>query len=477
MPRDDAASSNWVALPGSQALVLACPVREVLYHGTRGPGKTETLLMDFAQHVGRGFGSHWRGVLFRRTYKQLDDVIVKARRWFPRFFTGARYNASDYAWTWPGGEALLLRHMATPDDYWNYHGHEYPWIGWDELTNWLDLACYDAMKSCNRSAHPTVPRRIRGTTNPWGRGHNVVKRRFIDPAPDGKIIVDALSPDGRVAIHGSIEENLILMHNDPGYVAQLEAIEDKNKRAAWRYGSWDISSGGMFDDLWDARVHRLSTFDVPRGWVLDRGHDWGSSRPSATLWFAESDGVPFEETIDGKKTGRERWFPRGHLVVADELYTWTGKENEGTRLPTPKIAQKILERELGHGWRGRVKPGPADSSIYTAEPGERSIAQRFEDAGVRFTPSYRGPGSRVNGWQLVRDLLAASLGDETGRQEEPGLSVMDRCRQVLRTFPSAPRDETDPDDVDTESEDHVPDVIRYKALARKHVVKVEELRA
>lgn len=334
------------------------------------------------------------------------------------------------------------------------------------------------MMACNRSGHPDVPRIVRSTTNPHGRGHNAVKRRFITPAPRGVVIVDELSPLGRVAIHGSIEENLALLNADPDYIRQLEATEDPNRRAAWRWGSWDISSGGMFDDLWDAGVHVVPTFDVPRGWRLDRGHDWGSARPSGTLWFAESDGVPFAETIGGKKTGRERWFPRGHLIVADELYTWTGKENEGARWTPTKVGQTIVQRERERGWTGRVRPGPADASIFTAEPGEKSIAQKLEAAGAVFIPSFKGPGSRVNGWQLVRDLLSATLGDDvTGRMEEPGLSVMDRCRQTLRTLPSAPRDETDPDDVDTEAEDHIPDVVRYKALARKHVVKIEELSA
>jgi len=470
--------SSWIALPGSQQLFLSCPIREALYEGTRGPGKTESLLMSFAQFTGRGFGSHWRGVIFRETYKQLDDLITKSKRWFRDIFPEARYNAGSFTWEWPDGEALLLRHMARPDDYYNYHGHEYPFIGWEELTRWSNLSCYDAMMACNRSGHPDVPRIVRSTTNPHGRGHNAVKRRFITPASRGSVIVDELSPLGRVAIHGSIEENLALLNADPDYIRQLEATEDPNRRAAWRWGSWDISSGGMFDDLWDAGSHVVPAFDVPRGWRLDRCHDWGSARPSATLWFAESDGVPFAETTGGKKTGRELWFPRGHLIVADELYTWTGKENEGKRWTPTKIGQAIVQRERERGWTGRVRPGPADASIFTAEPGEKSIAQKLEAAGAVFVPSFKGPGSRVNGWQLVRDLLSATLGDDvTRRMEEPGLSFMDRCRQTLRTLPSAPRDETDPDDVDTEAEDHIADVVRYKALARKHVVKIEELSA
>jgi hypothetical protein len=113
----------WAAQPGSQVAFLGCPVFEVLLEGTRGGGKTDTLIMDFAQHTGKGFGVDWRGVLFRQSYPQLTDVIAKSKKWFPRMFPSANYNESKSTWTWPTGEQLLFRQMETPDDYVNFHGH------------------------------------------------------------------------------------------------------------------------------------------------------------------------------------------------------------------------------------------------------------------------------------------------------------------------------------------------------------------
>ncbi|WP_217468758.1 hypothetical protein, partial [Staphylococcus aureus] len=112
-------------------------MRETLYAGTRGPGKTDALLMDFGQHVGQGFGAEWRGILFRQTLPQLDDVIKKSRKWFPLIWPKAVYNKVDKLWTWPTGETLKFSYMNDPEDYWNYHGHAYPWIGWEELCNWI----------------------------------------------------------------------------------------------------------------------------------------------------------------------------------------------------------------------------------------------------------------------------------------------------------------------------------------------------
>ena len=89
-----AASIAWQPHPGSQTLFLACPVTECLYEGTRGPGKTDALLVDFAQHVGQGFGASWRGILFRQSYPQLADVVSKSKRIFRQVFPDARFNLS-----------------------------------------------------------------------------------------------------------------------------------------------------------------------------------------------------------------------------------------------------------------------------------------------------------------------------------------------------------------------------------------------
>ena len=33
--------------------------------------------MAFAQNVGKGYGKYWRGVIFRRSYKELDDIAAR----------------------------------------------------------------------------------------------------------------------------------------------------------------------------------------------------------------------------------------------------------------------------------------------------------------------------------------------------------------------------------------------------------------
>jgi hypothetical protein len=87
----------------------------------------------------------------------------------------------------------------------------------------------------------------------------------------------------RVAIHGSFKENPYL---DPQYIATLMAIKDPNRRKAWVEGSWDVTSGGRFDHLWNEALHVIKPFRIPDSWTVDRSHDWGESKPFSNLWWA-----------------------------------------------------------------------------------------------------------------------------------------------------------------------------------------------
>lgn len=449
----------WAPHPGSQALFLACPIFEVLYHGTRGPGKTTALGADFAQHVGQGYGQAWRGVLFRRTYGQLDDVVSKLRALYTRVFPGARFNAGSYVWNFPDGEALLLRYMDSTEDYWNYHGHEYPWIGWEELTDWPSLDCYDVMKSCCRSSRPNMPRKYRASANPWGRGHNVVRQRFIDASPAGVPVTDDMGMQ-RVHLFGHWSENKTLLAAQPDYPRLIASDADPNRRKAWLTGSWDVTSGGMFDDLWQKQRHTMPPFVIPKSWRIDRAFDWGSARPFSVGWWAESDGT--EATLaDGSK----RTFARGTLFRVCELYGWNGKANEGSRALATDVARRVVETQRTSPLlAGRaVQPGPADSSIFDVQDGH-CIADEMERSGVKWEKANKGPGSRHNGWELMRQRLKASLSHP---MEGPGLFVFDTCSHFIRTVPHLPRDDRKLDDVDTEAEDHIADETRYRCLAER----------
>jgi len=492
-------------LKGSQSLALSCPCNEILYEGTRGPGKTAAQLLRFRRLVGLGYGAFWRGVIFDIEYKNLADIIAQSKKLYRRFNDGAEFlsSPSELKWRWPTGEELLFRYEKNADGYWNYHGQEFPFVGHNELTKRPDSEFYESMFSCMRSSFrpedyprpdgsllPPIPLECFSTTNPFGVGHNWVKKRFISPAPRGKVQKETtkiynpqldIEEDvtlTRVAIHGSWRENPYL---DPQYIAFLMGIKDKNKRKAWVEGSWDVTSGGRFDHLWDESIHVVKPFNIPHSWTVDRSHDWGESKPFSNLWFAESDGTEVE-TPNGKKQ-----FPRGTIFVIGELYGCPPDElNTGLKMSATNVAKMVKwvdERIEGKGtetppiaFEGqcniipsisskRVHAGPADNAIFNKDDDQVSIADKMESQGVYWTESDKRPGSRVAGAALLCEMLEAAIeakDSESGVGERPAIYFFENVRGIISRVPVLARDSKNPDDIDTEQEDHDYDALRYR---------------
>jgi hypothetical protein len=477
----------WAPLPGSQSLALSCPAHHILYEGSRGPGKTDAQLMFFRKLVGVGYGAFWRGIIFDREYKNLDDLIAKSLRWFSAFRDGARFlrSKSDYKWVWPTGEELYFRQIKRKEDYWNYHGQEFTYIGWNELCKYPSPELFEALMSCNRSSFlplehspdlnnplPPIPLVVFCTANPYGPGHAWVKKRFIDPAQPGEIQrqeIEVFNPQTQqrepvvktqVRIFGSYRENRFL---SPDYVAELEKVRDPNKRKAWLAGDWNIVAGGAIDDLWNETIHIVPRFKVPLGWRIDRAFDWGSSKPFSVGWWCLANG---EEAA--LPDGSTFCPPKGSLIRLAEWYGANPNEtNVGLSLSSKSIAQGIrfVEEKLrASGWiEGTIYPGPADNSIFNETRNDNgdldSIAKSMQKEGVTWEGSNKSPGSRKLGFQLVRDRLENSL---TG--EGPALYFMAHCRAAITQLPVLPRDPDEPDDVDTEAEDHLWDELRYRVL-------------
>jgi hypothetical protein len=468
----------WAPQPGSQEAFLACPAEEVLYEGTRGPGKTDALLMDFCQYIGRGWGAEWRGIIFRQTFPQLSDIIVKSQKWFPLIWPGAKYNGSDHIWTWPDGENLRFSYGMREKDYWNYHGKEWPFLGFEELTTWADPSFFLKMFACNRSSKPGMPRKIRCTTNPYGPGHNWVKARYKLPVAPGEIygpLIEEKDEDGepmpeRIAIHGYLDENQILLTADPKYKGKIRAAAKGNKAIirAWLHGDWDIVAGGMFDDVWDAKRHVVPDFVVPKSWKIYRAFDWGSSKPFSVGWWAKSDGSDLTFP-----NGRCCSTVPGDLFRIAEWYGWNGEPNQGLKMINHDIARGIIERELAMGIHDRVKAGPADASIFKVENGTCYVNELMKPQYVqgkkrkiRFISSNSAPGTRKLGWGLMRERFLAVNPEKPriGPREFPGIFIGARCEEFRRTVPVLSRDEKDPDDVDTDTEDHIGDESRYMVV-------------
>lgn len=341
----------------------------------------------------------------------------------------------------------------------------------DELTHFTERI-YRYLRGRCRIAGIKLPERYRGLfpriicgSNPGGIGHNWVKHTFVDPANPMDIARQLKTEGGmlRQYIPARLSDNPALLDTDPDYSDRLDGLGSPELVRAMKEGDWNIVAGGMFDDVWNQDKHVIKPFEIPASWRIDRSFDWGSSKPFSVGWWAESDGT---NTKDGRS------YPRSTVFRIAEWYGWNGKPNEGCRMLATEIARGILQREQEMGILSRVRSGPADSSIFDTQNGV-CIADDMARIGVRWERADKGPGSRKNGFEFMRKMMKSSL---AAPMEEPGLFIFDTCRHFIRTVPVLPRSERDPDDVDSDAEDHVVDESRYRLNMPKRTVSVKELK-
>lgn len=419
-------------------------IDELLYGGAVFGGKSDFLLGDFAQDVPREYGKYWHGILFRKTYKQLEELISRSKEIYPPWFPGAKWSNSDVMWSWPNGATLKMRHMDSDDDWLEYWGHSYTWMGWDELGNWASSIPYLRMKARVRCAQYPIPNmRIRSSANPGGPGHQWVKAYFkIDEYPLGSVIFDA--PDDsdtkRLYVKSRLTDNKIGMANDPKYASRLNGLGSIQYVRALKDGDWNVIAGAFFPEF-SADRHIIAPFEIPAHWSRIRMGDWGSAKPFAILWAAVSDG------------SIER-IPRGALVIYREWYGWNGEANTGCQKTAQEVGDGIRAMEEDDTLADEV----LDPSAF-ARDGGPSIAERMSLNWRRADNARVARGGAMGGWDQVRERLK---GDEDG----PQLLIFHTCSHLIRTLPALQHDPHKAEDVDTNGEDHAPDALRYGCMSR-----------
>lgn len=447
----------WAPQPGPQTDLITCPVFEVCYGGARGGGKTEGAIGDWLEHWGTYKGAA-NGIFFRRTSKQLEEVVARTKQIYP--LLGAKFREQKGEWEFPDGARQKFRYLERDSDAEEYQGHSYTWAGIEEATNFPSPTPIDKIRATLRSAGGVKPRLIL-TCNPGGPGHSWVKQRYIAPRPTGyKVLRESFKNpfDGsiaeleRVFIPSKLSDNMLLMQNDPLYVARLQQQGSAALVKAWLEGDWDIVLGAFFD-CFSSALHVLPIewiAKIPSDALRFRSFDWGSAKPFCVGWYALSDGS---------------WgLPRGALLKYSEWYGTNGQPNVGLKLDAEDVALGIMERERAAGDWGftgsRMRYGVADPAAFRRDGGP-SICERMGRKKVTFYP---GDNRRIAGWDQLRRYLVGDAG-------VPLLYFTENCEDTIRTLPALPHDENDPEDIDTHSEDHAGDETRYAVMSRPHLKK------
>lgn len=461
----------WDPQPGPQtSAILADWVDELFFGGERGGGKSD-LQLGYQEDGALRDGPAHRGIVFRKTYNDLEELQVRAAEIFPQ--TGAIYKTQpsprypfSNCWYWPNGATTKMRYIEHERDYTHYHGHQYTRISFDEVTEYPTPAGVLLMISTLRSPHG-VHCSMRLTGNPGGPGHGWVKRRYISIAPPFTPWVDPESGLTRMFIPSRLRDNRRLQEKDPNYMRRIIAATYGNEtlRRAWTRGDWNVVAGAFFD-CWDESRHVVQPFEIPADWARFRSMDWGSARPFSVGWWAVASDATEARNIHGDAI----LIPRGCLVRYREWYgvkVVNGQvhDNIGLKMTAEAVGEGIAERSKAdpeHAY------GVLDPSAFK-EDGGPSIAENLYLGSGRKYPWRPADNTRVaqkgaiGGWDLVR---ARFEGDEDGH---PMIVCFTTCEASRNTIPMLQHDPDRLEDLNTNSEDHCADDWRYACASRPFI--------
>jgi hypothetical protein len=451
----------WKPQPRQQAFMERGEY-EAFYGGAAGGGKSDVLVIEALRQV---HIPHYKGIIFRKTYTQLGELLAKADSYYPRIFPGAKYNSQQHVWKFPSGARIYFAGMQYLKDRTKWQGWQFDFIGFDELTH-FQFDEYSYMWSRNRASGKGTRVYMRATGNPGGIGHGWVKNRFVTVAPPMTPVkkrLEIVDADGnkitrwrhRIFVPAKLTDNKILMENSPEYMQSLAMLPQKDREALLD-GNWDSFSGQVFmewrndpDHYTDHKYsHVIEPFRIPSHWKIMMGYDWGYSKPFACLWVAVDE--------------------QGKYYVIRELYGCTGEPNKGVMWDDDRIAKEIRRvEEEDLNLRGKHIERIADPAIFDTSRGgkEGSQARTMERSGVYFE---KGDHTRIAGKMQIHHRLRF---DDIG---ECMLQFFNTCPHTIRTLPSLVYSEIDVEDVDSSQEDHLYDVLRYLCMRRKITPKPVE---
>lgn len=469
----------WEPSARQAAFIEAEPIFEVLFGGARGGGKTDGVLGEWLSHADK-YGQHAIGLMVRRTYKQLAETMERSRA----IYTPLGAKLVDDMYRFPNGARLRFAYLERDADAENYQGASFTRVYVEEITNFPSEKLILKLMATLRSG-ANVPCGFRATGNPGGVGHHWVKARYINHAPLGWKVqkysfknpkTGASITKDRVFIPSKVEDN---PHLGDDYVANLQMQGSPQLVKAWLEGDWSVIEGAFFPE-WSNEKHVIAPFVIPNHWLRFRSMDWGSASPFSVGWWAVvgddyslggTESFPSRAWGLGDGTGRQMVesanglvLPRGSLIRYREWYG-ASAPNVGIKMPAEEVGLQIKLKEKDDP---AITYGVLDPAAFASDGGP-SIGERLARGGVRFRPADNkrvATRGAMGGWDQLRSRLIGSDG-------RPSIYVFSTCTEAIRTLPALQHDPDKPEDVDTDSEDHAPDEIRYACMSRPFVRQAE----
>ncbi len=439
-----------------QEIFLRLPWYEALFGGAKGPGKTDALLAEGTRQINK---PGYKGIIFRRTLPKLTELIDRSHKWFGG--TKAAWNGEKHRWVWENRAFLAFGSCKDEKDKYNYQGHEYHFLGFDQLEEFTESQ-YLFLLAQNRTADKNINCYTRSTANPGNIGHAWVKGRFIDrlsgdgkpkyfkrvQGEDSETTKDDARGLSRAFVFSTVDDNKILLDNDPDYLKILEMLSESDYKAL-RWGDWDIFAGQFFKE-WSKRIHVVSKLDYSLPYRNFISIDYGYKNPASVGWYAK---YP-EKIIRYKEIYGEGWT---YEDLARHIVDVNGNIEIDYAIADPAIwgdkmhhlARPILDKEQIKGESG-------------AETMQAIFGDKF--------PLIKADNSRLIGWGKVREHLKPfnnQFNELTAR-----FLVTDNCINLIRTLPGLIHDTENVEDLDTDGEDHAADELRYALMSRPVIPEI-----
>ena len=114
--------TQWQPQVGPQEKAIrASFIPALVFGGARGGGKTSFLIGDFAADV-KEYGSAWRGIIFRKTYPELDEVVEEGKKVLYKAFPGTEYKVGVHEFRIPNATYSNIVHVLLQLQYLKTYG-------------------------------------------------------------------------------------------------------------------------------------------------------------------------------------------------------------------------------------------------------------------------------------------------------------------------------------------------------------------
>lgn len=422
----------WVPTPYQAALEQATG-RYRLGGGAAGPGKSTGGRWMLYRRAMRIQG--YEALVLRRTFPELEKTHLRRMaqecELLKKHGVAVEFLETKRVMKFKATDALIeCGHMEDDDAVQKYLSTEYDDILADEGSTFNPKPLLE-LSTRARSTKPQVVAdggaRFLVLTNPGGPSHQTLVDFFIDKAPDFDeypALKGKYDPEQWQFLPARLEDNPYLKED---YETDL-AVLSKWRYEQLRHGDWRVIAGQFFGD-WAPSVH-VRELALPSDIEYFASLDWGYSSPGCVLWWA--------------------CLPDGHYHIVGE---W-----KYSLITDDEIAAGIhaKTRELGIK---RLRYIAADPAIWARDGRNRgqSRAETLQRLGL---PMRKSDNDRLNGWPRIHALLRPAA------DGIPWLTVSPNCRYLIRTMPLAQSDKSNPEDVDTNGDDHALDTLRYGAMSR-----------